>query len=277
MKRRNFLRTSAAAIATATVGGEQIEGGEAKAESAPPPRPAAAGVPRVLITAAESPLARPLADGLAGQYRVRLAGKAFDGRHEFVPADLGELAPPKDLVRGMDAIVHLTQASQVDEAGRIDACTRGTYNLLTAAAEEGVRRMIYLSSLDMMTAYDADFEVTEDWRPLPRSGSGGLAEYLGEYTCREFAREGKLQIVVLRLGRLAQPEEKAPDPLAIGPRDVLEAVSLALAALFENPRSKLGPWSVFHIGPDGRQARFSIANARRVLGYRRDGEREGRE
>ena len=36
-----------------------------------------------------------------------------------------------------------------------------------AAAEEGVRRFVYLSSLLLMDGYDADLAVTERWKTLP--------------------------------------------------------------------------------------------------------------
>ena len=83
---------------------------------------------------------------------------------------------------------------------------RSTYNLLLAAAQHGVKNIVYLSSLAIMTGYPEDLAVDEDWRPLAKGDSPGLAEYLGEVVCREFAREGKIHAVVLRLGNVVQGE-----------------------------------------------------------------------
>src|SRR6185295_6275873 len=106
----------------------------------------------------------------------------------------------------------------------IDYLTRGTYNLLGSATQEKVARVVYLSTLDLMTPYEASYTVSESWRPLPELGARPLSKHLGEYTCREFAREGKLDIVVLRLGQVVREAEargKPFDPLWVGARAVI--------------------------------------------------------
>jgi nucleoside-diphosphate-sugar epimerase len=121
-----------------------------------------------------------------------------------------------------------------------------------------------------MVGYDEAFQVDEDWRPIP-GDSVGLAEYLGEYVCREFAREGKLSMTVLRLGKVIRAEDFAGqpfDPLWVDRRDIAQAVSLALAAQLAAGGPRLGAWSIFHILSGSPRARFSIERARRVLGYR---------
>src|SRR4029453_11529809 len=73
-----------------------------------------------------------------------------------------------------------------------------------------------------------------------------LAKHLGEYVSRECAREGKTQIVVLRLGKVVRADEvkdQPPDPLWVDERDVVHAVSCALTARLNiwvglNPRAK---------------------------------------
>ena len=145
------------------------------------------------------------------------------------------------------------------------------YNLLQAAAQEGVKHLVYLSSLAVMTGYPEDLAVDEDWRPLPKGDSPGLAEYLGEVVCREFAREGKVHVVVLRLGKVVQAEgtaEQPFQPLWVAQADVVHAVSLALSAQLNKNGPRLGAWSVFHILSGSRRVRYSIDKARRLLGYR---------
>jgi nucleoside-diphosphate-sugar epimerase len=137
------------------------------------------------------------------------------------------------------------------------------YNLLWAASEEGVTRVVQLSTLELMTGYDPAFAVTEWWRPKPNLEPGVLARHLGEYTSREFAREGKTNVVVLRLGkvvRAAEVQGRPPDPLWVEERDVVHAVERALTA-------KLARWQVFHIGADSPRARFSVRRAKTALGY----------
>ena len=145
------------------------------------------------------------------------------------------------------------------------------YDLLQAAAQEGVKHLIYLSSLAVMTGYPEDLAVDEDWRPLPKGDSPGLAEYLGEVVCREFAREGKVHVVVLRLGKVVQAEGTTGQPfdlLWVEQADVVQAVSLALSAQLDKNGPRLGAWSVFHILSGSRRVRYSIDKAKRLLGYR---------
>ncbi|OHB78628.1 MAG: hypothetical protein A2V98_06670 [Planctomycetes bacterium RBG_16_64_12] len=227
----------------------------------------------VLITSAESPLAGAIAAELSRGYRVSLTARE-DVRSDY-PVTKSELNADEAtvaLVRGNEAIVHVAQpVVAADETVPIDDRTRLTYNLLQAAKQAGVQRLVYLSSLELLTAYGEEFEVTEEWRPRPGSEPRLLSHYLGEFTCREFAREGSLSVVILRLGKVVRAEEAAGqpfDPLWVDQRDVVQAVWLALAALETDDGRKLGPWSIFHVQPDSPAARFSVEKAKRLLGYK---------
>ncbi|MEX2262960.1 MAG: NAD(P)-dependent oxidoreductase [Bryobacteraceae bacterium] len=220
----------------------------------------------LLITSAGSDLARKLAAGLSAQHAIRLTErKAVRVEHEFVECPLGHDSSTNDAVRGVEAIVHVAEPLPEDRAEQqIDLTTRCTYNLLFAAAAEGVPLVVMLSTLDVMGGYDANLTVTETWRPTPAAEPRVLAKHLGEFTSREFAREGKVNVVVLRLGKVVRSEEVTDrpfDPLWVDERDVVHAVSLALA-------SKLGRFQVFHIQSDSPKARFAVTRATRALKYR---------
>jgi uronate dehydrogenase len=184
--------------------------------------------------------------------------------HEFVQCALGHDSATDDVVRGVEAIVHVAQPlPEETPEQQIDFLTRCTYNLLWAAAEAKVPRIVFLSTLELMTGYEPRYTVSENWLPLPSMTPIVMAKHLGEYVCREFAREGKTQIVVLRLGkvvRAGEVKDRPADPLWVEERDVAHAVSSALTA-------KLNIWQVFHIQADSPGARFSVRRARAALGY----------
>ena len=115
---------------------------------------------------------------------------------------LGEGAKAHRLIGGLPA-----GAKEQHPADWIDACTRCTYNLFTAAAEAGVRRVIYLSSLDLFLPYDEDMVVNERWRPRPTTEPAVMAPYLGEFIAEEFCLEGGFDLVCLRLGHLVEHRE----------------------------------------------------------------------
>jgi nucleoside-diphosphate-sugar epimerase len=224
-----------------------------------------AGRKPLLITSGASPLAQTLAAGLQDRYAVRLTERIpVRAAQEFVECALGPDAATNAAVRGAQAIVHVAEPLPQDTPEQqIDLLTRCTYNLLMAAAAEAVPRVVLLSTLDVMSGYPAHFTVSETWRPRPSLQPRTLAKHLGELTSREFAREGKTSIVVLRLGKVVRAGEvqgQPADPLWVEERDVIHAVSSALAA-------RIAAWQIFHILADSPRARFAVTRAKSALGY----------
>src|SRR5579872_97338 len=127
----------------------------------------ASPVKRLLITSAHSPLAQSLASGLRGKYPVRLTERVpIRSDFEFVQCALGRDPATNSLVTGMDGIVHVAEPlPEENDKQQLDYLACATHNLLWAAFEEHVPRLVFLSSLDLMTAYDPDFTVSESWRP----------------------------------------------------------------------------------------------------------------
>lgn len=227
----------------------------------------------VLITSGETLLAQAIAAGLSPAYRVSLTSQVdVQTDYPVTRAALEAGEATGALVRGKDAIVHVAQPATADaDTVPIDHRTRLTYNLLQAAARSGVRQLVYLSSIELLVDYAESFEVTEDWRPRPGADPRLLSHYLGEFTCREFAREGSLSVVILRLGNVVRAEEVAgqpADPLRVDQRDVVHAVALALAAMEADDGRRLAPWSVFHVLADSPHSRFPVEKAKRILGYK---------
>lgn len=188
---------------------------------------------RVLITSGASELCAVLADHLAMEHEIRLTERApVKSVHNFVQCALGHDRATNQLTSGIDVIVHAVEPlPDEDVSAEIDAATRCTYNLLLAAAEENVSQVILLSTLELMADYPAAYRVGGTWRPLPRTRPPTLSKHLAEQVCREFARERKLRVAVLRLG-------KASDAT------VYEAVNCALANDEE--------WAITHVGETAR-------------------------
>jgi nucleoside-diphosphate-sugar epimerase len=248
MNRRGFLKTGGLAGALPLAAAQTAK-----------PKP-------VLITSGGGKLAQTLAAGLQGTCSIRLTERApVSTSHEFVECALGHDNTTSALVKGMEAIVHVAEPLPNDtHEQHIDLLTRCTYNLLWAASEEKVPRIVLISTLELMTAWDPKYTVSETWLPLPSDRPAVLAKHLGEYTSREFGREGRTQIVVLRLGKVVRADEVRngpPDPLWVEERDVVHAVSCALSA------ARLTSWQVFHIEQAGPSARFSVRRAQAALGY----------
>ncbi len=227
---------------------------------------------RILITSGESELAQVIADHLGRDYRIRLTGlTAAQSDFLYTRCELGHDSATDELVRGVEAIVHVAEPPpDANEEEQLDHQTRKTYNLLRAATQEGVRRLVFLSTLELMTGYDEAFLVRERWRPLPPTQMSLLAKYLGEYTCREFAREEKIQVIVLRIGKVvkaAAVKGQTVDPLWVEEREVAQAVAGALDVELSDHAQGVERWRIFHVQSEFPGARFPVGGAKGALGY----------
>ncbi|MFZ5830636.1 MAG: NAD-dependent epimerase/dehydratase family protein [Planctomycetota bacterium] len=266
MWRRKFLKSGAAlagaAAWSAGVGDADAATPRAQADGEDA-RSASSGRQRVLITAADLLLATAIAERLEGDYEVRLLRRQPAGgrdRWQTVVSDLGDNGSTDAAVHDVAAIVHLAawEAPNAPAPEQIDLCTRATYNLLLAASQAGVKQVVYLSRLDVMHGYDPALAVAEDWQPRPGARPPAMSAWLGEFNCREFARENRLGVTVLR----AESIDTA------GTRDAAEAVALVLARRLQKSASGAA-WQVFHIGGGDR---FSTAKAQRMLGFKPGGD-----
>ena len=223
----------------------------------------------VLITGAASPLGDALTERLSpssSTHRLRLTDRIphLDTRLEFRQSGLDHDDSTLDLLKGVDTVVHNPfPGKTASPAEWIDSCTRCTYNLFTAAAEAGVRRVIYLSTLDLFLPYDEDMVVNENWRPRPTTEPAVMAPYLGEFIAEEFYRERGFSLICLRLGHLVdhhQIGEQPYDPLWLDLDDAAGAIAAAIDA-------DLPPFAVLHLQSVSDRSRFSAERAQQALGF----------
>jgi UDP-glucose 4-epimerase len=81
----------------------------------------------------------------------------------------------------------------------------GTFNVLSAAAAAGARRVIFTSARDVY-GEPISLPVDED-HPLMAVNTYGASKTAGEAYCRAFRRKYGLQVVVLRLGNVYGPRD----------------------------------------------------------------------
>ena len=198
---------------------------------------------KVLVTGAESRLGKQIIEELAPHHKLRLwgAGEAPDDlgdRSEWLTGDPRDAGTAWQAVRGVEAIVHtgepppgLPDGDLEREQELLDVATRGTHVLFTAGVEAGVKRFVYGSTLQIFEAYPDDVFITELWKPKPTPEMFQMTRYLGELTCREFARDFLVAVTALRLGKLVVAEEVAgqtPDLMWVDIRDAAHAFRIAL-------------------------------------------------
>ena len=230
---------------------------------------------RVLVTGAASALGQEVTAALeAENAQLRLLDDCAAQRQdvEWITARLTDPDAVRQGVRDVDAIVHTGEsppASESEEA-LLDRSTRGTHVLFQAAVEAGVKRFVYGSTLEVFRAYPDTVYVTEYYKPLPPTEMVVLARYLGEMTCREFAREHPITVTALRLGKLVWEEEIAGRERDLMWVDIRDAAQAFCAALERDASASLNwvpRWAVYHIVAPIAHPKFLLGQAK-SMGYR---------
>ena len=224
----------------------------------------------ILITGASTQISELIASALAGAHRVTLTDRVQSQAHDnFVLSALDHDSATNDLVRGMDVVVHSAGVGGGgDVSDQLDGAMRCLYNLVNASVDEGVPRFVFLSSLDVVGRHSEDYVVTERWRAAPTTEPDVLSLHLGEFICREFAREQKIEVVCLRLGDLDQNAGRPPSSSVLYVEDAVQAVERALTAdISGGYAGSRSYWGLFHIQSTVPNQRFLTDTAEVVLGY----------
>jgi nucleoside-diphosphate-sugar epimerase len=190
----------------------------------------------VLITGADQPLGKMLCRSLADRHSVKPLDRAGCDHREP-----DRVSAP---CQGMDAIIHsdVFDAPDQPDALSLDWAARGTYVLMQAARDAGVGRVILASRLSLFDTYPGHYVIDETWKPQPLPHPDSLAPYLAELTCREFARQGGICSLALRLDRPGGPGYPVES-------DVVTAFEGALALSFEPNGYR---WRVYHLSKSDR-------------------------
>jgi uronate dehydrogenase len=175
-------------------------------------------------------------------------------------ADLSLVDDCRRVLEGVDAVVHL--AGHAKEASLAQLWTPNVLalsNLLHSAAEAGIRRFVFASSMHVMGLYERSAELDERMPPRPDSHYA-TTKLHGEALCRLYAERHGMAITCLRLGAVAERFEDVEPGSWISPEDVLGMLRIALAA---SP-----PWfEIFHAVADARGSPLAPSRAM-AFGYR---------
>jgi UDP-glucose 4-epimerase len=143
-------------------------------------------------------------DNLKRAVRSRLDGMADSRRLCLVEEDIRHFDVVADVVRGADVLYHLAAQSNVmgavdDPDYSITTNVLGTFNVLRASAQAGVRRLVFTSSREVY-GDPSDLPVDED-QPLRAKNPYGASKVAGEAYCRAFAGN-RFSIEIVRLANV---------------------------------------------------------------------------
>jgi nucleoside-diphosphate-sugar epimerase len=132
--------------------------------------------------------------------------------------DLRDLELVRQATEPAEAIVHLGGLAgdyPGQDAEVLDINVRGTWNVLHAARQAGIRRIVYFSSINALGCVGGhgrpSYLPVDDEHPARPVSTYQLSKYLSEETCRTFTRgPDPMTIVCLRPVLVAEPERHYP-------------------------------------------------------------------
>ena len=179
---------------------------------------------RVLVTGSEGRIGRHLAGVLDGQ---GCSLRGFDTRADTQPdtqaaggpiddrqvGDLRNLPAVRRAMRGMDAVVHLgaIPSDRGDGEAVMQTNVMGSWNVLQAAQENGVRRVVFFSSINaqgsVKNSHPPAYLPIDDDYPHQPSTPYQLSKHLGEEICRSFSARHGMITLCLRPTWVTQPSD----------------------------------------------------------------------
>jgi UDP-glucose 4-epimerase len=175
-------------------------------------------------------------DNFSTGNRANLAG--LDDDVEVVEGELRSYERVHNAMRGVELVFHQGALPSVPRSVQDPLTTsavnvEGTLNVLLAARDEGVRRVIFASSSSVYGRQDL-LPLTETARPDPISPYG-VAKLAAERYCVSFSRVYPLQTVALRYFNVFGPrQDPRSEYAAVVPRFLTEIAAGRRAPVYGN-------------------------------------------
>lgn len=225
---------------------------------------------RVLITGGTGAIGQMLADRWADRYDLVLTDVEEDETGDggqVEQADVQSLGQQVVSMEGVDTVVHLAGAAAPDSTWEdvLEANIIGVRNVLEAAREAGVRRVVFASTNHTMGMYDRNGEwpVYQDQLPRPDS-LYGVSKVFGETLGRFYHDEYGLEFIAIRIGwSTKDASADAPELLTamwLSPDDT--------AQVFERAIEADVPFGIYYAVSDNANRRWDMTNTTVELGFR---------
>jgi len=234
---------------------------------------------KILITGAAGYQAGFIIDRLHAKHELTFFDRvkpAQEGR--FVEGDITDFDAVRGACSGQDVVVHLVALvrERFDKPHGLfaDIMVKGTWNVAEACAQQGVSKLVNISSVVAVgwpKATDRPYRVGEPARYDKGDLFYCLSKFLGEEIGRAYHEAHGLKVINLRPAMIAgdglNPNPKRPDEdpgphwfLYVHPEDVAQAVDQAI-------ESDTVTCESFNVVAGHPQARFDWKDTAEKLGY----------
>ena len=227
---------------------------------------------KALIIGANGYLGPHVVKALEQHHELRITDikpPAQKSRHEFFHVDVTSLDQVRKAARGMDAIINLS-VLRPDRKLAFDVNTRGCYNMMVTAVEQGIRRIINTGPHLVVSGlpYDRfDFGITPDSPPQPGTHLYGLSKSLGQEICRVYAEHHDIYVQEYLFYAFRDVAKLPPGtdatPFSISWGDAGEVFRLGLEIDLAKLPSRCEVFFVFADMPHGK---YTNEKVKRILG-----------
>ena len=227
---------------------------------------------KLLITGAAGDIGSILLDNLStDSYDLVLADiRESDHvqQHPFIKLDIADLDAFTAACEGVHTVIHMAADRRTFAPWEtlLPANVIGCYNAFEAAHRAGCKRIIYASSINAMSGYPRDKQLSSDM-PIHPGNLYGATKAWGEAVAQVYADQKNLSCICLRIGWLTHREnrERFQNPDALPSILTYEDCCRLILACVEAPEDLT--FGVFSGISNNRYKRMDIRNARELLGY----------
>jgi nucleoside-diphosphate-sugar epimerase len=191
-------------------------------------------------------------------------------RHEFMRVDVSSMDQVRKAAEGMDAILNLS-VLRPDRKLAFDVNTRGCYNMMVAAVEQKIKRVINTGPHLVVSGPPSeryDFGIGPDQPPQPGTHLYGLSKSLGQEICRVFAQHHDVYVQeylffsLLDIAKLTPGTDATPFSISWGDAGAVFRLGLEIDLAKLPSRCE-----VFFVFADMPHGKFSNEKAKRILGF----------
>jgi len=229
---------------------------------------------RVLVTGASGSIGSSFAEQCRGQFELRLQVRdlssvpdTLENLGEWVSADLGDPYSLRSACRGIDAVLHLAAEASPSATWEelIEPNILGLHRMLEAARLEGVRKIIYASSIHAVSGYPGDMQIrTTD--PVNPGDLYGVTKCLGEAMVRYYSSQHGMSALVVRIGAF-QPIAAARQEDAVGMLDIFASHRDLVALLRACLLNQTLKFAILHGISDNSIKRLDLSDTCELVNY----------
>ncbi|NQW18064.1 MAG: NAD(P)-dependent oxidoreductase [Chloroflexi bacterium] len=235
----------------------------------------------ILVTGASGLIGGLAARDLSSDHTVTaLNRRAVDGI-PTTQADLTDLDAIRPAFDGIDTVVHMAAYLGPDVDSHFSVNVRGTYNVLEAARQAGVKRVVFGSSGATTKGHEDNPNFTaliearwddvpdkvdylDHTAPVRPGGVYGAVKVAGEALGRAYSDEHGLSVICIRIGRVIEEDRPASAwhaSVYLSHRDIAQAIRRCVEAPDDLK------FDIIYAVSDNKGRWRDIEHARQSVGY----------